>query len=68
MSTLDDGPTEFVPGESDPEEWIQENRAYIERIADSDAPDAWVAQRVLDSVDEDERPNDSGKSDGEGSL
>jgi hypothetical protein len=68
MSTLDDGPTEFVPGETDPNQWIRENREYVERIANSDAPCDWVAQRLLDSVDESETPNESGSSDGEGSL
>lgn len=52
MSTLDDGPTRFDPDEDDADEWIEDNREYLEREADSDAPHAWVAQRLLDSVEE----------------
>lgn len=41
------------PQETD-ENWIRENREQIEREAESDAPDAWVFERLLQSLDEDD--------------
>jgi len=64
MSTLDDGPSTYDPESDDAGEWLQANREYVERIADSDLPHSWVAQRLLDSVDEDAASNDSGRVDG----
>ena len=43
--------TEFVMGETDPDEWIRENREALEFEANSDAPDAWVFQRLLNSIE-----------------
>jgi len=43
---------EYVPGETDTDQWICDHRELIEREANSDAPDAWVFQSLLDSVDE----------------
>jgi len=53
VTAADDGPTEFVPDEDDAGEWLRQNREYVERIADSDAADAWVAQRFRASIDKD---------------
>ena len=44
--------TEFVIGETDPDEWIRENREALEFEANSDAPDAWVFQRLLNSIED----------------
>ncbi|WP_459191788.1 hypothetical protein [Halosimplex sp. J119] len=59
--------SEFVPGETDPEQWIREHRDLIEREANSDAPDAWVFQSFLDSIDEDDG-DESGETDDEGGV
>lgn len=40
--------------DDDEENWIEANRAAIEREADSNAPDAWVFERLLQSLDDDE--------------
>lgn len=47
----DESPTTFTPGETEPEEWIRENRDLIEWEANSDASDAWVFQAFLDSLE-----------------
>ncbi|MFC4549349.1 MULTISPECIES: hypothetical protein [Halorussus] len=36
------------------ENWIEEHREEIEREANSDAPDAWVFERLLQSVEDSE--------------
>lgn len=43
----------FDPETDDPDEWLREHRAMLEFEANSDAPDAWVFQRLLDSIDDD---------------
>jgi len=65
MNTTDGTTTEFVMSETDPDEWIRENYAALEREANSDAPDAWVFQRLIDSVDD---PRDSESADGPGGV
>lgn len=35
-------------------DWIEAHREELEREAESDAPHAWVAEHVLQSLDEDE--------------
>lgn len=44
-----------VDGEDvDFREWLRENRDRIEREAESEAPDAWVFERLLQWLDSDE--------------
>jgi len=50
--------TEFIPGETDPEDWIRENYEGLKHEAESEAPDAWVFQRLIDSVDEPDQSDD----------
>jgi len=64
MSQVSEMPTTFDPEEDEPEDWIRENRELIEREANSDAPDAWVFQRFLDSIDEDGPAEDTDGSGG----
>lgn len=35
-------------------DWAHENRDWLEKIADSDSPAAWVARNVLQSLDDEE--------------
>ena len=65
MSQTEQRIREFVPGETDIEQWIRDHRELIEREANSDAPDAWVFQSFLDSIDEDDNDK-SGDTDGGG--
>jgi hypothetical protein len=65
MSQHAELPTEFVMGETDPDEWIRENYAFCEREANSDGPHAWVFQRFIDSVDD---PRESESTDASGGM
>lgn len=54
MSKTESPPTDDdLSDEEDDEHWIDEHRDQIEREANSDAPDAWVFQRLLDNRYED---------------
>jgi len=43
--------TEFTAGETAPDEWIRENYDALRAEAESDAPDAWVFQQLIGSVE-----------------
>lgn len=51
MSKADSGTT---TGNETEENWIEEHRERIEREANSDAPDAWVFERLLQSLDDED--------------
>lgn len=52
MSRADDHPHVPDPQDPDTEAWVRENYEAIEREAESNAPDAWVFQRLLELVDD----------------
>ncbi|QLH82428.1 hypothetical protein [Halosimplex pelagicum] len=64
MSQTEQRVREFVPGETDIDQWIRDHRDLIEREANSDAPDAWVFQSFLDSIDEDDDDESTGSDEG----
>jgi hypothetical protein len=66
MSQTEQRVRKFIPGETDIEQWIRDHRELIEREANSDAPDAWVFQSFLDSIDEDD--NDESDDTDEGGV
>ncbi|QLH77421.1 hypothetical protein HZS55_08985 [Halosimplex rubrum] len=67
MSQTEQRVREFVPGETDIDQWIRDHRELIEREANSDAPDAWVFQSFLDSIDDGE-DDESDETDDEGGV
>ncbi len=54
MSTrsADTGEEQDQSTDGETEEWVEENREHLERLADSERNSAWVAEKILQSDEE----------------
>lgn len=53
MSTIPHG-NEEAESDTSSESWAEQHREELEREANSDLPHAWVAERILQSLDDEE--------------